>query len=112
MLPIYQQDILLGALPDACVLCVNHYDDADYIRRTIEYIESISETKVIALCVSIFGGSSRWTYYGGSRENVVDHQISLDRDRIANSFDIPVYMYYEIDRISSEIISYFSEDDQ
>ena len=31
---------LLGVNPDAVILVVNIYDDIDYIRRTISYLES------------------------------------------------------------------------
>lgn len=41
----------MGTLPDAVVLCVNPFDDRDYIRRTIQFIESATEGKVIALCL-------------------------------------------------------------
>ncbi|WP_313640720.1 S8 family serine peptidase [Paenibacillus sp.] len=44
--------IQLGALPDACILCVNTYDDVNYIKQTIKFIESYSDCKVISLVVS------------------------------------------------------------
>lgn len=109
MLPIYQQDLLFAALPDACILCVNYYDDTDYIKRTIGYIESICDAKVIVICVSVFGGSSRWTTLGVCHSAADEQQVCDGRKRISECFKIPVYMYDEVDKISQEIINYFSE---
>ena len=52
IMPLPQYELLMGTLPDAVVLCVNPFDDRDYIRRTIQFIESATEGKVIALCLS------------------------------------------------------------
>ena len=37
--------------PDCVVLCVNPFDEISYIRRTILYIESSIDTKVISIVV-------------------------------------------------------------
>ena len=42
---------LLGVNPDAVILCVNPFDTIDYIKRTIGFIESSVNTKVVALVV-------------------------------------------------------------
>ena len=51
-LPFYQQDLLFAAQPDACILCINKNDDISYIKRTINFIEGFSDSKVIALVLS------------------------------------------------------------
>ena len=50
-----QNEFLLGTLPDAVVLCVNSYDEPVYIKRTIQYIESCVEGKVVALVLYPMG---------------------------------------------------------
>lgn len=110
MLPLDQQNLLLAAQPDACVLCVNYADDTEYIRRTVNYIESLCEAKVIAICVSAFGGESRWTAFGNSRNAVNDIKITEGFSRITEIADIPVFMYDDINGICSRIVSFFSED--
>lgn len=110
MLPLYQQDILFAAPPDACILCVNFYDDISYIKRNIDYLESICETKVILLCISKFGGSSRWTTYGTGKSEIDDEQVAEGRKKITAAFDIPVYMYDEYKAICDKVIDYFSEE--
>lgn len=44
-------DMLLSTLPDAVVLCVNPFDNINFIQRTIKFIESIANCKVLALTV-------------------------------------------------------------
>lgn len=52
-LTLNQYDFLLGTCPDIIVLCINIYDNYNYIKRTINYIESLTESKVIALAIMI-----------------------------------------------------------
>lgn len=40
-----------GVNPDCVILCINLDDEVEYIERTIKYIESSSDTKVIAFIV-------------------------------------------------------------
>lgn len=49
---IQQYAFLLGTNPDGVILCINNYDEDDYIRRTIHFIESAVYSKVIALVVN------------------------------------------------------------
>ncbi len=48
---IPQQIFLTATQPDCVVLCVNPFDEISYIRRTILYIESSIDTKVISIVV-------------------------------------------------------------
>lgn len=50
-IPMYQRDFIIGTQPDYIVLCVNPHDSCEYIIRTIKYIESLIDTKVIAVVV-------------------------------------------------------------
>ena len=42
----------MGVLPDAAILCINTIDPEDFVRQSIQCIESIGKTKVIALAFS------------------------------------------------------------
>lgn len=43
--------IVEGSDPDIAILTINYYDDINYIKRTIRFIESINQTKVVALVI-------------------------------------------------------------
>ncbi len=49
--PINQIFYLLSVNPDAVILCVNPFDSIMQIKRSIEFIESCTESRVIALCM-------------------------------------------------------------
>lgn len=46
---LQQHEFILATEPDAVILCVNIFDEDNYIKRTIDYIESIVNAQVIAL---------------------------------------------------------------
>lgn len=48
-IPRYINEMILACEPQASILCINEWDDIDYIRRCINYIESFNGNKVLAL---------------------------------------------------------------
>lgn len=50
--PLQQIEFLLATQPDIVILCVNPWDIEEYILRTINFIESIICSKVIAIAIS------------------------------------------------------------
>ena len=46
-----QVNFLMATNPDAVVLCINYYDEINYIRRSINVIEQLGECKVLGLVV-------------------------------------------------------------
>ncbi len=52
LFPLETMHLLLGMQPDAILLCVNIFDDDDYIYRTIMCLENMIDTYVIALVIS------------------------------------------------------------
>ena len=65
---IPQYELLMGANPDCVILCINPFDEIDYIKRTVNYIESIIDCKVIALVVFPMTLNNNWLgIYGNKR---------------------------------------------
>ena len=52
LFPLETYNFLLATQPDAILLCVNIYDDDEYIYRTIMTLENMINTYVIALIIS------------------------------------------------------------
>ena len=88
-----QQNVFLnGTLPDLVVICVNPYDNIDYIKRTIRFIESSVDTYVIGMVLFPF------TVKIGS-DGVTTKRVPLSEDICMNlieqyktAFDIDVYL--------------------
>lgn len=62
--PIPQYEFLLGTAPDCYILCVNVFDDNSYIQRTIGFLESVFEAKVLALALFPFNQANKWLILG------------------------------------------------
>lgn len=86
--PLRQQEFLLGVMPDYVVLCVNLYDDFDYIERSIKYIEGFTESSVIALAINPLVFKNEWLSNYGVRHIECDDIISKYQEKAEGQFGI------------------------
>ena len=106
-----QSEFLLGTLPDAIILCVNSYDEIDYVRRTIQYLESCADSKVIALAVYPMGyndqlGRSRLVHLSDTQLNKIAYMLS-------GQFNIPAYILgkeSDMEKLYATVIAFFTSD--
>lgn len=102
----FQQQLLYATVPDCFVLVVNAYDDIDYIKKTINYLESIGQ--VLAIVVSpvlpkvVLG------------EMTFRKDISIDEsvEMFKKQFKLPVYMLIsesDLDKLYLNCKEYFEE---
>ena len=106
-----QSEFLLGTLPDAIILCVNSYDEIDYVRRTIQYLESCADSKVIALVVYPMGyndqlGRSRLVHLSDTELNKIVHMLS-------SQFNVPAYTLgkeSDMEKLYATVIAFFTPD--
>lgn len=111
-LTLRQHEFLLGLQPDAIVLTINPYDDIKYIERTITYLESVSEAKV--LCLSVFPvdiKNKEIGIYSGKTNLTLDAYESF-KIQYENELGIAVFNMgneRDIDKMVELIIEYFSE---
>lgn len=111
-LTMYQQSLLVGTRPDGVVLCVNAFDEVDYIKRTVKYIESICETKVLAIAISTFSDMGKWTVWGNSQIDMDDERLSKLARRL-ECLNIPVFVLSsqeEYEKIVDTCLCYLSND--
>lgn len=88
-----QIEFLFGTNPDAVVLVINKFDDLNYIKRTINFIESSVQTKVLACVIS-----------------PVNSTVTSDFefDNLSDILKMPVYDYNtQFDLLYQSIIKYF-----
>lgn len=97
MYPIQQSEIVLGALPDAFILCTNIYDDLEYIKRTKLWLESYIDSKVIA--IGVF--SAVYSEIDGELTSVAEDEVQERLNCIEEFLGI---MTFEIGKETNDLI--------
>jgi len=104
---VKQMEFLMGTLPDAMVLCVNPYDDLEYIARTISVLENLTVSKVICLAIYPFTYKNKW-YFSLSKMNNED--LLGFRKAIKDKFNLNSYIIgdtEDLDLLIDECTDYF-----
>lgn len=96
---------LIGTMPDAVLLCVNVFDDINYIVRSINYIEGVTSSTVIALCIFPF----RKSFSLISKVNVTEKELYQYKSLLMENLNIKVFFIDDIDNIYLSIIDYLKE---
>ncbi len=112
MFPLRQYSFLMGTQPDAVILCINPFDDDDYIQRSIKFIEATVNCKVIALCVFPMDQKNDWTGLYGKKTMLSIEKFDLLKMRFAEVYKMPLYLLSDerdMDILFEQVVGYFSE---
>lgn len=112
MFPMRQYCFLMGTQPDCLILCINPGDDLDYIRRSIAFLESSVDGKVIALCMYPMKHRDGWTRIHNQKEKLSDKEFGVLKEKLYEEFLIPTYLLGDESDASllfNNIISFFSQ---
>ena len=106
LLPIDQYYYILGVNPDGVILCVNEVDELDYIRKTINFIESASSAKVIAIVLSETHNMHTYSVLGN--EVIVEERQT--KEGLEKTFERPVFSLFSLDikALVNKILEYYS----
>lgn len=91
----YQYEFLYGTEPDAIVLCVNIFDDIEYIKRTISYLESIIHCKVIEIVLFPLNRTFMWGVLGNNAMQVPLDNLLEQKKSLSHSLNKKVYILGE-----------------
>ncbi len=86
-----QIDFLTGINPDKVVLCVNIFDDTDYIKRTISFIESLGSCDVIATVLFTMTFAGEYSMVGTPSKKESAENIALKKYEIEGSCSKPCF---------------------
>ena len=87
---ISQYELLIGTNPDCVILCINPFDDMEYVERTVHFIESSANCKVISLVVFPMDIEDNWTAIYGSRKLLKNEKYTSIKTVLQNKLGIPV----------------------
>lgn len=90
--PISQHELLIGTEPDAIILCINPFDDIIYIKRTIAYLESYIQTKVLALSMFPLHRELEWAIQGANTTILGKEELDYRKTFYENETNIPCFL--------------------
>ena len=111
-LRLQELEFLIATNPDCVVLCVNIYDDIDFIQRSILTIENVIDTRVVAIAISPMEYKSDWYLMNEKKTLAADDKIFSFQKVLNRRFNIPAYPILSgdnIENIASCIINYLGE---
>lgn len=112
---ISQYLFLLGTQPDAVILCINPYDELDFVLRTVQFIESSVNCKVISLVAFPMDLTDDWTGIYGKKIPLSSSKFEKIREQLSNTLLIPVYQLgdeQDMKSVVNGIIDFFDYETQ
>lgn len=106
---LQQHEFILATEPDAVLLCVNIYDEDNYIERTINYIEAIVDARVIALVLFPMIREIKGGVVTNKLMPATTQQITVAKERLKRRHQRNVFVAgNEVDKLGDACIQYFS----
>lgn len=103
-----QQEFLLGTQPDAVILCINPYDEQDYIGKTMQMLET-ADARVIGLAVFPMTFQSPLNLLGKRRMTQEEENRLLRL--LQQQFKIPAWIFRDptdVEEMADGVIRFFS----
>lgn len=86
-----QMDFLFATQPDVIVLCINTFDEFEYIERTIKCLEACANCEVIAFVVIPVIMKDNWLGIYGQKERMTEQHFNEFRQKVQERFGRPLY---------------------
>lgn len=106
--PLYTYEMIAACEPQASILCINEWDDVQYIKKCISYLESFFENKVIALAYFFKDYHETWDS-SGLKVRVLNNDYNLI-STIKMEIGLPIFdmnIKDEMELLCDEIINHF-----
>lgn len=87
-----QWEFLVATNPDCFVLCVNPQDDVEYIERTRRFLESVSNGRVIALCLYPNHLAQHWAGFGYQTKYLEENECISHAEKLQEKLELPVFL--------------------
>lgn len=108
---IDQYSYILGLSPDYSIICVNPHDSIEYIRRSISFINAISDNTLSAIVLFPVKVSVLSTGYNYNSKELSLHEENILISKLHTEFQLPVYSLRneeDLKQMCESIICFFS----
>ena len=104
--PSLQFHYALGIKPDVIVLCVNCFDEIEYIHNTMCTLQGLTDAKVIAIVVNAMTYLNEWS---NLKRKITSEEFKRKAEMLQETFGIPVYLLGEktVSDLCQNIIDFF-----
>lgn len=112
MFPAYHQIFFSALQPDAIIVCINPFDDMEFVNRTIKAAEGLSGGKVIGIVCFPIDISDGWQGNFGMRTRINEEKENEIKNKYFFNKDIKVYMLDksdDLDELLFKCIDYFQQ---
>lgn len=104
--PSLQYHFALGMKPDAIILCVNYFDEIDYIQNTVYMLKGLTDATIIAFVMNPMTLSNEWS---NLKRKITYEEFSQKAATLQEVFEIPVFLLGEesVNELCQNIIDFF-----
>jgi len=88
--PLEQYSFISATISDVYVICINPYDEIDYIKRSILYLQSFQDAKVVAACLYPITIAPNNLGYALSRKSLPLNELDKIKNSFSQALSIPV----------------------
>lgn len=106
-----QLNFLMATNPDAVVLCINSYDEMNYIERSINVIEQLGECEVLGVVVFPLIAEQTWRGMYGEKRKIGEVEAKKIKSNILHNTGKEAFILGEdidMKELIEKIINYFS----
>lgn len=104
--PSLQYHFALGIKPDVVVLCINYFDEIDYIQSTVYMLKGLTDATIIAFVMNPMTFSNEWS---NLKRKVTYEEFNQKAKILQEVFGIPVFLLGEetVRELCQNIIDFF-----
>ncbi len=102
----------LGTKPDAIILCVNFYDEIQYIRNTMYALIGLTDATILAFVIFplTYSVDTNGTIYGNTKRKITYDEFKRKSEELQNEFGLPTFLSGELNdmgQLCDRIIDFF-----
>lgn len=104
--PSLQYHFALGIKPDAIVMCVNYYDEIDYIQNSVYTLKGLTDATIIAFVMNPMTLSNDWS---NLKRKITYEEFDQKANLLQEMFMVPVFLLGEqsMSDLCQKIIDFF-----